>query len=81
MKNFIKVPRQNDGVEVLININKIRVVAPSEWGCSISLDQPLIIKEIDFNIHTGVVELKHEPILFETTSSLQQIVEQIVAAQ
>lgn len=82
MKGFIKVPRSVDGVEVIINIDKIRIVAPSDnGGCCISLDQPLFITQIKFDIHEGVATLKHEHILFESPTSFQDVLSLIEQAQ
>lgn len=76
MKNFIELPRQVDGVKILLNVHKIRVVAPADFGCEISLDDTLKItgvklQSVNKDSYIGNFEFEH--ILFKTTTSYHDV--------
>jgi hypothetical protein len=79
MKGFIEVTRARDGVNVLLNISKIRIVAPSASGCSISLDNPVHISQIEIkpiplgSRTTYEANVKPTATIFETTTSYQDV--------
>lgn len=79
MKGFIEVTRKLDGVKSLVNINKIRVVYPVDFGCVITLDNPIHIsgaKVVASTVDDSTiykVDVNSEPALLEVTNTYRDV--------